>query len=125
MMVVDTVGAIFSSKSNIGFQHMGGPVMMMRAYYMMFENPEGWRLALWFSVVLNVNLGLLNMLPFPVLDGGHIVLALIEGARRRPLNARFLEFGPDRLRPRHHQLHGLHHVLRRAGTGSEAVGRSS
>lgn len=91
-MVVDTVGAIFSSKSNIGFQHMGGPVMMMRAYYMMFENPEGWRLALWFSVVLNVNLGLLNMLPFPVLDGGHIVLALIEGARRRPLNARFLEF---------------------------------
>jgi len=92
MMVVNTVGAIFSSKSNIGFQHMGGPVMMMRAYYMMFESPEGWRLALWFSVVLNVNLGLLNMLPLPVLDGGHITLALIEGARRRPLNARFLEF---------------------------------
>jgi membrane-associated protease RseP (regulator of RpoE activity) len=92
MMVVDTVGAIFSSKSNIGFQHMGGPVMMMRAYYVMFENPEGWRLALWFSVVLNVNLGMLNMLPLPVLDGGHITLALIEGARRRPLNARFLEF---------------------------------
>jgi hypothetical protein len=32
-----------------------------------------------------------NMLPFPVLDGGHITLAIIEGVRRRPVNARALE----------------------------------
>ncbi len=65
--------------------------MMMRAYYMMFESKEGWRLALWFSVVLNVNLALLNLLPIPVLDGGHITLALVEGVRRRPVNVRLLE----------------------------------
>ena len=57
----------------------------------MFENSEGWRMALWFSVVLNVNLALLNLLPIPVLDGGHIVLAIIEAIRRRPVNMRVLE----------------------------------
>jgi regulator of sigma E protease len=48
-------------------------------------------LALWFSVVLNVNLALLNLLPIPVLDGGHITLAIIEAIRRKPINVRVLE----------------------------------
>ena len=48
-------------------------------------------MALWFSVVLNVNLALLNLLPIPVLDGGHILLALVEAVRRRPVNIRVLE----------------------------------
>ncbi len=91
MSIFNTVGAVASPKSDVKLQHMSGPVMMMRIYYMMFENKEGWRMALWFSVVLNVNLALLNLLPIPVLDGGHIVLALIEAVRRRPVNMRVLE----------------------------------
>jgi regulator of sigma E protease len=39
-----------------------------------------------------VNLAILNLLPIPVLDGGHIVLALIESVRRKPVNMRVLEF---------------------------------
>ena len=66
--------------------------MMMNAYYNMLSNPEGIRMALWFSVVLNVNLAMLNMLPIPVLDGGHITLAIIEAIRRKPVNIRILEF---------------------------------
>jgi regulator of sigma E protease len=42
-------------------------------------------------VVLNINLAILNLLPFPVLDGGHITMALLEAIRRRPLNIRLLE----------------------------------
>jgi regulator of sigma E protease len=38
-----------------------------------------------------VNLAILNMLPIPVLDGGHIVLAIIESLRRKPVNMRVLE----------------------------------
>jgi regulator of sigma E protease len=91
MSIFNTVGAIASRKSDVKLQHMGGPVMMMRVYYMFFQSREGWRLALWFSVVLNVNLALLNLLPIPVLDGGHITLALVEAIRRRPVNVRFLE----------------------------------
>jgi regulator of sigma E protease len=37
-------------------------------------------------VLLNVNLGLMNLLPIPMLDGGHIVLSLAEFVRRRPLS---------------------------------------
>src|SRR5262249_31731457 len=49
------------------------------------QSPDGWRMALWFSVLLNVNLALLNLLPLPVLDGGHITLAIFEIIRRRPI----------------------------------------
>jgi regulator of sigma E protease len=41
---------------------------------------------LYLAALLNVNLGLLNLLPIPVLDGGWIVLLSIEALRRRPLN---------------------------------------
>jgi regulator of sigma E protease len=91
LSIVNTIGAVASPKSDVKLQHMSGPVMMLRVYYVMFENREGWRMALWFSVVLNVNLALLNLLPIPVLDGGHILLALIEAVRRRPVNMRVLE----------------------------------
>ncbi len=63
----------------------------MNVYRRILQVEEGWRLAIAFSVFFNVNLALVNMLPFPVLDGGHITLAIIEGIRRRPVNARALE----------------------------------
>jgi regulator of sigma E protease len=88
---LDTIGAVASPKSDVKFQHLSGPVGIIRVYYLLFENERGWQLALWFSVILNVNLAILNMLPIPVLDGGHIVLALVEGVRRKPVNIRVLE----------------------------------
>ena len=91
LSIFNTVGAVASSKSDVKLQHMSGPIMMLHVYYRMFASKEGWRMALWFSVVLNVNLALLNLLPIPVLDGGHILLALVEAVRRRPVNVRALE----------------------------------
>jgi regulator of sigma E protease len=89
--MIDTLSAVFSPRSDIKAEHLSGPVGIMRIYYLLFESPDGWRLALWFSVVLNVNLALLNLLPIPVLDGGHITLAIIEAIRRKPINVRVLE----------------------------------
>ena len=91
MMILDTISAVTSPKSGIGVQQMGGPVMMMHAYYSMLDSKDGWKMALWFSVILNVNLALLNLLPIPVLDGGHILLAIIEAIRNRPMNLKLLE----------------------------------
>ena len=62
----------------------------MDVYYRLFNSEQGWRLAIWFSVLMNVNLAFLNLLPIPVLDGGHILLALIEGIRRRPISVRVI-----------------------------------
>jgi regulator of sigma E protease len=64
--------------------------MIIRVYSSLFGSENGWRHVLWFSVLFNVNLAMLNLLPFPVLDGGHITLALVEAVRRRPVNARLL-----------------------------------
>ncbi len=89
--LTNTIGALLSPQSDIKLQHMSGPVMIMRTYYLLFQSEFGWQLALWFSVVFNVNLALINLLPVPVLDGGHIVLALLEAIRRRPINIRVLE----------------------------------
>lgn len=85
-----TLGAVFSPKTDVGVQQLGGAVMIARVYYNLFQSPDAWRQVLWFSVVLNVNLALINMLPLPVLDGGHILLSLIEVVRRRPVSARVL-----------------------------------
>jgi regulator of sigma E protease len=90
--IAATLGAVFSRKGDIGIQQLGGPVMIIRLYTNLFGSDEGWRRVLWWSVVLNVNLALLNMLPFPVLDGGHILLALIEFIRRRPVSAAVLNY---------------------------------
>jgi regulator of sigma E protease len=90
--ILNTFDALFSPKTGVGAQHLSGPVMIFRIYYLMFESDQGWRLALWFSVILNINLAILNLLPFPVLDGGHITIALVEAIRRRPINVRVLEF---------------------------------
>ena len=86
-----TFGALFEPHGEIGVQQLGGAVMIIRVYYNLFQDDDGWRRVLWFSVVLNVNLAMLNLLPLPVLDGGHILLSLIEGVRRRPVSAKLLE----------------------------------
>jgi regulator of sigma E protease len=46
-----------------------------------------------FIAVLSVNLGLVNLFPIPVLDGGHLVFYLLEALRGRPLPTRMLEYG--------------------------------
>jgi regulator of sigma E protease len=88
--IFSTIGALFEPKGQISVQQLGGAVMIIRVYSNLFEDEDGWRRVLWFSVILNVNLALLNMLPLPVLDGGHIMLSLIEVIRRRPVSARLL-----------------------------------
>jgi regulator of sigma E protease len=90
--LLSTVGALISRKSDIKPQHLSGAVKIINIYYILFQSDYGWRQALWFSVILNINLALLNLLPIPVLDGGHIVLSIIEGIRRRPVNARIVGY---------------------------------
>ncbi len=90
--IAATLGAVLSRKTEISVQQLGGAVMIMRLYTNLFKSEHGWRHVLWFSVILNVNLALLNLLPFPVLDGGHIALALVETIRRRPVSGKILNY---------------------------------
>jgi regulator of sigma E protease len=90
--MVSMIGKLVWSNSDISPAHMSGPVGIGRVYYNLLQDPAALLQILWFSVVLNVNLAIMNMLPFPVLDGGHITMAIAEAIRRRPLQSRALEW---------------------------------
>ncbi len=90
----DTFEKLCSPDSSVSVEHLSGPVGIVSYFYRMVESGggTGWRLALWFAVVLNVNLAILNILPLPVVDGGHVTLGIIEAIRRKPVSGRFLEW---------------------------------
>lgn len=64
---------------------VGGPVSIFVMLYLMIKS--SFVLALWFTGFLNVNLAIINLLPLPVLDGGHVLLNLWAWVTRRPVPA--------------------------------------
>ncbi len=87
-----TLTSLVSPSSSVGVDQLAGPVGIAQIQYQLLQTENGWRRVLAFMVLFNVNLAVLNMLPFPVLDGGHITLAALEKAAGRPVRARPLEF---------------------------------
>jgi regulator of sigma E protease len=87
----DTFKKLFAPKSEVGVQHLSGPVGIATSFYQMLKAEDGWKLALWFAVVLNINLAVLNILPLPVVDGGHVVLGFLEMIVGRPVGGKVLE----------------------------------
>lgn len=83
--VLGVLGGLF--KGSVSVSQLGGPVEIARASVTAAQSGTGLE-NLWALVAfLSVNLAILNMLPIPLLDGGQIVLNLIEGALRKPLPA--------------------------------------
>lgn len=69
---------------------VGGPVAIITSYFGMIQ--ASFMLAVWFTGFLNINLAIINLLPLPVLDGGHIVFSLYEWVFRRPIHARVINW---------------------------------
>ncbi|HUD46881.1 MAG TPA: RIP metalloprotease RseP [Candidatus Baltobacteraceae bacterium] len=89
--VYGTVSAlVHSHESGVKASDLSGPVGIIGGLAIQWSTD--YRLALSFLVMLNINLAILNMLPMPVLDGGHILMAIIERIRRRPLEVRIVEY---------------------------------
>ncbi|WKW12366.1 RIP metalloprotease RseP [Pseudogemmatithrix spongiicola] len=79
--VLGVLGGLF--KGNVSVSQLGGPVEIARASVTAAQSglENMWALV----AFLSINLAILNMLPIPLLDGGQIVLNLVEGAIRKPL----------------------------------------
>jgi regulator of sigma E protease len=65
---------------------LGGPLLMYRVASV--SGNEGWDRFLLMLALISINLGLINLLPLPMLDGGHLVVFVVEGVRRKPLSMR-------------------------------------
>ena len=67
-----------------GMEAVSGPVGTVEAVAQAAS--MGWRVLLYFFVVISMNLGVMNLLPFPALDGGHIAFLAIEAVTGKPVN---------------------------------------
>jgi len=88
LMMANTINALVHHKqTGVGAKDLSGPVGIGHALWVMI--PTDIRLGVSFTVLLNINLALINLLPIPVLDGGHIMFALFEWIRRKPIGYKF------------------------------------
>jgi regulator of sigma E protease len=76
-------------RGEISRDTVGGPVMLAHTARVAAE--KGWDHFLWMMALISINLGMLNLLPIPILDGGHILFCTVEAVKRRPLSLRARE----------------------------------
>lgn len=68
---------------------LGGPIMMFRVASV--SGAKGWEVLFLLIALVSISVGLINLLPIPVLDGGHILIFAVEALSRRPLGMRTRE----------------------------------
>lgn len=84
-----TLFALVHKNSDVGVKNMSGPVGIVHGLTRMAQ--VGFIDLLWMIGLINVNLAIFNLLPIPVLDGGHMLFATISKIVGRPIPRRFLE----------------------------------
>jgi len=93
--VLDKIAITFKAlgrgkESGVGAKDLSGPVGIFGMLAIQVNHSI--MLALGFLVLLNINLAILNLLPVPVLDGGHILMSIIEWIRKEPVSVRVQEW---------------------------------
>ena len=80
-MVFDSLGGFFSGR--YGVEAVSGPVGITKTISDAAQ--MGMLNVLYLVTVISINLGVMNLLPFPALDGGHLLIYIIEAIRRKPM----------------------------------------
>lgn len=87
-MIGDVIGQLVTGQRSA--KELGGPLQIAK-----FSGQRlslGWLPLIDFIAMISINLGFINLLPIPLLDGGHLFFYLMEGVRRRPLPAKAQEW---------------------------------
>jgi regulator of sigma E protease len=79
--MVVALGQVVSGTRSV--RELGGPLKIAEVSGQ--QASLGWLPFFWLMVVVSINLGFINLLPIPLLDGGHLLFYAIEGVRRKPL----------------------------------------
>ena len=85
---VDSVQTMLTALGQVitgrrSFSELGGPLKIAQVSGQ--QASLGWLSFFWFMTIVSINLGFINLLPIPLLDGGHLLFYAIEGVRRKPL----------------------------------------
>ncbi len=83
------IGIVRLAQGRVSLKELSGPITIYEVAGE--EGRKGPDRFVWVMALLSINLGLLNLLPIPVLDGGHLLFFLVEGVLRRPLPLRVRE----------------------------------
>jgi regulator of sigma E protease len=75
----------------VSWRHLSGPVTI--ADFAGQSASLGWISYLTFLALISISLGVLNLLPIPLLDGGHLMYYAIEIVKGKPVSERFMELG--------------------------------
>ena len=84
-----TLYALLHKNSDVGVKNMSGPVGIVHGLTRMAQ--VGFIDLLWMLALINVNLAIFNLLPIPVLDGGHMLFATASKVIGRPLPKKLME----------------------------------
>ncbi len=82
--VLATIGLLFNRNENLGIGDLSGPVGIFNL--VSATRSQGLLAVIGFTAFLSINIGLLNLLPIPALDGGRLVFLGIEAITRKPIN---------------------------------------
>jgi len=86
--IIEVLHRLVTHRSNV--QQLSGPIGIARETGEAVSMP-GWQPIIGLMALISLNLGVFNLLPSPILDGGMILLLMIEGTLRRDLNQEFKE----------------------------------
>lgn len=86
VVVITYTGLVKLIERVVPLDSLGGPIMI--AQMVSKQASEGWGNVVALAALISVNLGVLNLLPIPVLDGGHLLFYTLEICMRRPVSPR-------------------------------------
>ena len=87
--IFKAVGELITGRRSI--EELGGPIKI--AKYSGKTMEMGFVAVVWFMAMISVNLGVMNLLPVPILDGGHLFYYIIEAIFRKPLSQKIQQIG--------------------------------
>ena len=85
---IDGLGQIITGRRSV--KEMGGPLKIAQVSGQSLS--LGWPAFISLIALISINLGFINLLPVPVLDGGHLLLYAVEAVRRRPMEPQVMEW---------------------------------
>jgi regulator of sigma E protease len=87
--IFKTLGELIAGQRSV--KELGGPIKI--AQYSGKTVAMGISVVLWFMAMISINLGVMNLLPVPVLDGGHLFFYIIEMIMKKPLPEKTQQIG--------------------------------